>query len=758
MPDDASWTGIGGAVPRIEGRAKVTGEALFASDEPVANPAHAFLVISSIARGHIRRFDLAAAQAVAGVLDILTYENVGSEAEPPPPHGPGGETTTMQTNQIWHDGQIIGVVVAETYEAAREAAYAVRVEYDEQAPSATFGCPGVVEAVRGPGEHKDFSVGDAEAAFAAAAVTIDQRYATPTQHHNPIELFTTTCVWHDGSLVVYEPSQFVYGLRGALAKQLRLDHQRIRVVSRHIGGAFGSKGMATARTAWIAIAARRLNRAVKLVATREQGFSIATYRAETRHHVQLGASRDGRLTAFRHEGWEVTSRPSDYNVSGTETTARIYACPNIRTLVNVVHADRNTPGFMRAPPDVPYMFALEAAMDELAEALGMDPIELRRVNDTPVDPATGLRFSSRSLMACLDQASVRFGWARRDPRPGSMRDGDWLVGWGCAASAYPANIGPGAARVLLGADGPNGLAATVRIAAQDIGTGSHTIIAQTASDRLGLPLARITVQIGDTDLPPAGLAAGSSHASGICHAVALACEEVRSRIAIAATTSNTGRFAGGDADTLSLAGGRLCGPDGASEPLGEALARVTGGALEAYAENIPKGLPPDSVGKLYAGQMAISRGTQRQDVTTYAFGAQFAEVRVHAQTREIRVPRVVGAFAAGRIINPRTAHSQLMGGMIWGISSALHEATEIDRRTARYTNDNIAEYLVPVNADIGAVEVIMVEEQDALVNPLGMKGVGELGVVGMNAAIANAVYHATGRRIRNLPIRIDDLL
>ncbi len=266
------------------------------------------------------------------------------------------------------------------------------------------------------------------------------------------------------------------------------------------------------------------------------------------------------------------------------------------------------------------------------------------------------------------------------------------------------------------------------------------------------------MQLGDSDLPPGGLAAGSSHASGICHAVARACEDVRGRLAAAATTSNTGPFAGRDPSSLSLAQGQLRGADGIAETLGDALARVTGGALEAYAENVPKGLPPDSVGKLYAGQPVLSRGNQRQDLTAYAFGAQFVEVRVHARTGEIRVPRAVGAFAAGRIINPRTAHSQLMGGMIWGISSALHEATEIDTRAARYVNDNIADYLIPVNADIRTIEAIMVPEQDEGVNPLGMKGIGEIGVVGMNAAIANAVYHATGRRIRDLPIRIEDML
>ena len=302
---------------RIDGRAKVTGRALYPSDEVVPNPAYAFLLTSAIAKGRIRHFDLEEARALEGVLDILTYENVGDEAKPPKQQAGGGTTTTLQSDRVWHDGQIIGVIVAETYEIAREAAYRVHVHYEKEQPAATFGSDGAEEEVRKPGEHEDFRVGDADGVFAAAEIRIDASYGTPTQHHNAIELFTTTCAWNDSELTIWEPSQFVYGLRATVAEQIGLPPERVHVISKFVGGAFGSKGGATARTAWIAIAARRLNRPVKLVPTRDQGFTIATYRAETRHHIQLGATREGRLTAFRHEGWEVTSRPSTYNVSGT---------------------------------------------------------------------------------------------------------------------------------------------------------------------------------------------------------------------------------------------------------------------------------------------------------------------------------------------------------------------------------------------------------------------------------------------------------
>jgi xanthine dehydrogenase YagR molybdenum-binding subunit len=753
MADDASGL-FGTPTPRVDGVAKVTGAARYASDEPVSNPAFAYLVTSSVARGRIRSFDLEAARSVPGVLEILTHENVGGHAGTPPQMGGDQTTTTMESDKVWHDGQIVAVVIAETYEAAREAAHRVEVSYAGEKPSASFDSPGVTEEPhKTSAEKTDPKVGDASAAFAAAEVRIDARYSTPTQHHNPIELFTTTCVWEGPHLTIYEPTQSMYGLKATVAKQLGIDPAQVRTVSRFVGGAFGSKGTVSSRTAWIAIAARRLGRPVKLVATRDQGFTIATYRAETRQRVRLGASRDGRLTALTHDGWEITSRPSGYNVAGTETTARMYACPNVSTNVHVVHADRNTPGFMRAPPDTPYMFALESAMDELAHELGMDPVELRRVNDTRVDPIDGRPFSSRSLMACFDQAAERFGWRRRDRRPGSMRDGDWLVGWGCATATYPSNIGPAAARLTLT---PHG--ATVGLAGHEIGTGAYTVVAITAAHSLGLRIEDVRVLMGDSELPPVTIAGGSNNAASTANAVVKVCEEARRRIAQAAANDPAGAFHGVEPAALRLAGGSLTGPDGRSEPLAKALGRVTAGALEIHAENLPEGLPPSALEGLYKGQAQMLRGTGRRDVAAFAFGAHFVEVRVHRLTREIRTPRVVSAFSAGTIVNPLTARSQFMGGTIWGLSAALMESTEIDRRVARYVNDNLADYLIPVNADIPDIEVIIVPETDDRVNPLGIKGIGEIGIVGMNAAVANAVFHATGKRIRDLPIRAEHLL
>jgi len=431
----------------------------------------------------------------------------------------------------------------------------------------------------------------------------------------------------------------------------------------------------------------------------------------------------------------------------------MYACENISTAVNVVHADRNTPGFQRAPAETPYMFGLECAMDELAYALNMDPIELRRVNDTQIDPVSGLRFSSRSLMQCFDQASEKFGWRSRNSQPASMRAGDWLIGYGCAAACYPTNIGPGAARLALTPDGK----ATIGLAAHEIGTGAYTTIAITTARALGIAVDAVTVHLGDSDLPPIPVAGGSNNAASTTHAAHKVCMEATAKIAAAAVAASDSPFHGADPAMLKLEDGALKGPGDRSEPLQKAVGRL-GAKLEVYAENIPKGLQPEAMADLYKGQPLMARGSGRKDFTAYAFGAQFVEVRVHERTREIRAPRIVSAFAAGNIINPLTAYSQLMGGAIWGLSSALHEATELDLTHARYINDNLADYMVPVNADVPSVEIIMVPEHDEGVNPLGVKGIGEIGIVGMNASVANAVFHATGARIRDLPLRLEKLL
>ena len=714
---------------RIESRAKVTGSLLYASDQPVANPAYTYLVTASIARGRIRRIDTAAAAALPGVISVYTHTNIPKRVDAGY-FATGGYVTSsfdpLGSAEVRYAGQIIGVVVAETYEAARDAAHRVTVDYDVKTPAATLASHGTetVDAAKVAKGWTDKVAGSFDAGWARSAHKVEAGYSTPAQHHNPIELFTTTAVWHGDELTLYEPSQFVYGLKNGIAKAMDVTPDKVTVINPFVGGAFGSKGIMTPRTAMIAAIARELKRPVKLVATRTQGFTVSTFRAETRHHIKLGADANGKLTALSHDGWELTSRSDDYKVGGTEATTQMYAIPDVTSKVRLVRADRNTPGFMRSPPEVPYMFALECAIDELAEKCGIDPVKFRQMNDTQKSAVSGETHTSRHLVECFDAGAKAFGWDRRNPAVGSMRDGDWLVGFGTASTCYPASALGSAARVRLSADGR----ARVQIAAHDVGTGATTIMGQIAAAAFGIPLDHVTVEMGDTRLPPGNVAGGSTTTASAGSAVQAACDKVIARF-----------------------GNRV--------PTGDALAKAFDGMNSGVVEEYAEWAPPKSKGAVaavYKGHMSGS-GEREKPALSYAFGAEFVEVHIHARTKEIRVPRILGCFAAGRIMNPRTARSQLMGGLIWGIGSALHEATEIDEKRGRYVNDNIAEYLIPVNADVRSVEVIMLSETDDAL-PLGAKGIGELGNVGTNAAVANAVYHATGKRIRDLPITIDKLI
>src|SRR6201986_695637 len=637
---------MGQPIPRYEAVAKVTGKAQYGADVALVDPVYAFLVTSSIAKGRIDGFDLSAAKQVRGVVDVVTHENAEKLKEAKLFSNGGYTSSTIQplkSAEIAQEGQIVAIVLAETFEAARQAAHAVKVNYTAAIPTTTFDSPGTTAApAKGQiaQSKEDPKVGDFAKAFDAAEVKIAAEYETPPQHHNPMELFATSCVWNGDSLTIYEPSQYVHGLKNGVAQQLDIDADKVRVVNAYVGGAFGSKGSTTPRTAVIAAIARRVGRPVKLVATRDQGFTIATLRAETRHKGKLGATRDGKLTALRHEGWEITSRPDPYAVGGTKTTTRMYACSNVDSLVSIVRADRNTPGFMRAPPELPYMFALESAMDELAYELKMDPIELRRVNDTMKEPIKGLPYTSRSLMACFEEGAKAFGWSKRKPEPKSMAEGDWLIGYGCATSCYPTQMAPAAARVRLERDGR----VRVQIAGHEIGNGAYTVIGQAAAERLGVPVEKVSVFIGDSDLPPAPVAGGSNSTASTFSTVITVWKQIRQKLLKATMPKETlldkakqTVGVGQTPVTQAAKSDRPVDYEKAFDALGVSV-------IEEYGEWKPDGAPMDAFRAMNKGQMRMVGGSEMSDKIAYAFGAEFFEVRVNRWTHETRVPRLLGAL------------------------------------------------------------------------------------------------------------------
>ena len=724
---------MGQPIARYEALQKVTGGKIYADDLPVpGRPAYGWMVTSSIARGRIVAIDSAAAEKVPGVQMVMTHENRPALGELKTFAGGGlaiTEIAPLAGPDIHHDGQPVALVVADTFEAAREAAHRLRIEYSETAPTATFGDEGAQERPLtdiNP-NYKPLRFKDADAALAASAHVVEAEYATPIQHHNAIELFSTTAYWDGPRLVLHEPSQYVWGLKHAAGTQMQVDPDNVRVKAPFVGGAFGSKAAVTHRTALAALAAKQLGRPVKLVAMRDQGFTHSGHRQETRQRVRLGCDAQGRLTGYDHRQWEFTARTTPYSNGGLDKSVAMYAFQAARTDNYVVQGDRNVPTFMRSPAEVPTVYALEAAMNELAAAAEIDPVEFRKMNDTQVNPTNGAPYTSRSLNQCLDAAAQAFGWSKRNPEPGSMRDGDWLIGWGCSMAMYPTQMMPSTARVTVRRNGT----AAIEVAAHDVGTGCYTIAAQAAGERLGIDPTKISVRMGDSRLPPGPISGGSVSTASVTSAVANACDRLLAELGLDSAAPPERRAA--------------------------ALAEMRGPEIEAVGRWAPPGMDESAIDRLYEGGVAITGGAGDKR-TMFAFGAEMVEVRIHARTREIRVPRIVGAFAGGRIMNPRPAHSQYLGGLIWGIGSALHEATEIDHKRARYTNDNIAEYLIPVNADIGEVEIVMVPETDNEINVLGVKGIGELANVGTPAAITDAIWHATGARIRDLPVRLEKLL
>ncbi len=741
---------IGDGVDRADGRKKVTGSAQYAAEFALPRLCHAVLVPAAIAKGRVADVDVAAAERMPGVIAVLCYKNVSEKLKHVPPAEPNGTSQMpgaehMFTDRVIFFGQHVAAVVAERLEQAQHAAATLRVTYADVQPPAT-GLEAGLDGAKPPksgkakDEEADTHRGDADAAFAAAVVKVRNVYSTPHETHNPMEMHATTAAWDaDGKLTLWDATQGVNSVKASVGTALGLPADGVRVIDPFVGGGFGCKGSTWPHVALTAVAARAVGRPVRMMLTRGQMFTGVGFRSPTRQTVALAADRDGRLVSVSHDSVSVSPAYAAFLETAAVTARHLYACDNAATSHRLVTVDTQVPCQMRAPGECTGVFALEVAMDELAVALDMDPVALRMKNYATKDPEDGKPFSSKSLDQCYRQAAEAFGWANRNPKPRSMvaPDGQ-LIGYGMATATYPANRKESAVRVIAYADG----SVVVRSATQDIGTGTYTIMAQVAAAELGLPATAVRTQLGDTNMPKSGVSGGSTTAASVCTSVQLAAARLRDQLVALATAATGGPLHGVPAAGVRLDGGKLVADGGRVQNIADVVARSGGNAVECSAS------PEDFAGDTKAAK-AFSK---------HSFGAVFVEVRVDPRLGTVRVPRVVAAYAAGRILNAKTARSQFLGGLVFGHGMALLEDTYTDPRTGRIVNDSLAEYLVPVHADVRDIEVIQVPETDAHVNPIGVKGVGEIGIVGAPAAIANAVYHATGWRVRDLPITPDKLL
>lgn len=728
---------IGVPTSRVDGVAKVTGAAKYSAEFKASDLVYGAVVSARVAKGRIKQIDSREALGVKGVFDVLCHshrpkladrdENYKDDVAPD-----GSPFRPLYDENILFSGQPVALALAEEWEIARFAASLVRVEYEGDGHATDLD----VERKRSTLlENSRKSRGDFDAAFAGAQTRVEAEYSIPVEHHNPMELFASTAIWEgDGKLTVCDKTQGVQNVQRYLCRALGLDPNRLRVISPFVGGAFGSGLRPQYQAALAALAALALRRSVRVVLTRRQMYELC-FRPATIERLALGASADGELAAICHEAIAMTSQYEQYARNDTSWSGMLYKCPNAKYTHKLAKLDVPTPCDMRAPGAATGVFALECAMDELAVALGVDPLELRQRYYSDRDQNDDRPYTSKALRECYLRGADAFGWSARVPTPRSMRDGKELVGWGMASGVWEALQMKTAARIALNANG----GAEVACATSDIGTGTYTIMAQVAADLLGLPVEKVTVRLGDSSLPHSPVEGGSWMAASVSHAIARAADEIRKKLLRMAKTMPNSPLAASKAENVILAEGKIVDrrDAGRAMPIADAMRQ---GAVDRIEHESFTDFEKDD---------SHARNTH---------SAVFAEVKVDEQLGVIRVTRLVSAVAAGRILNPKTARSQIIGGLIWGVGMALHEETLLDHALGRFVNTDIAEYHVPVSADTPETEVIFVDEPDAIINPLGVKGVGEIGIVGVAAAIANAIYHATGIRVRDLPITLDKLL
>jgi xanthine dehydrogenase YagR molybdenum-binding subunit len=734
---------IGRPISRADGRLKVTGGAQYTADIQLAGMAHGAIVHSTIANGRIVSINTAAAEAAPGVVAVLTHHTMPRMNPPPSPwdhNRPAGQSyLPLQDEKIHYAGQPVALVIAETLDQAADAGRMITIGYEAALP-AVFSPETAKDSVEPPQFLWPVasSVGDAAKGIAGAAVKIEQTYTTRDRHHNPMEPHATTAVWgSDGMLTLYDSTQFISGTRELVSVVLGMPAAKINVVSRFVGGGFGAKAWVWPHTMLAALAAKSVGQPVRIELSRAQMYSMAGHQPATIQTIALGADTDGKLTGIRHESITPTSVFDNYIEYAAAASRHLWgASGGISTSHKIVHVNRNTPTVLRSPHEALGHFALESAMDELACATGTDPVELRLRNDTETDPLSGRPFSTRAMRACLMQGAARFGWDKRTPQPRSMRDGRHLVGQGMASATYTCWRWPSKARVTLKSDG----SVLAEVGSQEIGGGTYTVMQQITADTLGVPPDQVTVRLGDTRLPASHASFGSSTVSNAGASVLLAARAARDKAITLALTGPDAPFAGAAAGDLRVTGAGLgLGGEDARTTYAELLARNGLAALAGESDYDPV----DEAD----GPKAI-----------FSFSTVFAEVLVDPDLGLVRLNRFTGAYDAGRIINPKTARSQAIGGIIWGTGQALLEQTETDQVLGRFLNRNYSGYLVAANADIPQLDVVFTGGFDEEASPLGTKGIGELAATSVAPAIANAVYHATGKRVRDLPITVEKLL
>jgi xanthine dehydrogenase YagR molybdenum-binding subunit len=729
---------IGQPIDRVDGRLKVTGRAKYAAEFGLPGVAHAMLVQSTVGAGEIIGFDLDEAKAMPGVLAIITPENASKLATE------GGAQQTvraplLQDMRVVYNGQHVAMVVADGLDRAAAAAAAVHVRYRHEelvtSMDAVLDQAYVPKNFRNGERPPDSKRGDPDGAFATSAVKLEATYTTPIEHHNPMEPHATIARWDGDRLTVWTATQGISGAQQSLAALFGIDSSNVRVICPYLGGGFGCKGNTWPPAVLAAMAARIVGRPVKLAVTRAQMFTSNGYRPRTIQKVRFSADAQGTLLAMRHDGYTQMSQPilGEFAEPVGLATEMLYACPNVAVTHRLVPTNASLPTYMRAPGLASGNFALESAMDELAVALKMDPVAFRLRNYAEEDPHENKPYASKALRECYRQGAEMFGWSQRTPEPRSMRDGNVLIGWGMATSTYPTHRMPASAKVRINANGT----ALVQVGTQDIGTGTYTVMSQVAADALGLPVERVQFDLGNSSFPRAPVSGGSMTVASVGPAVLTACEAARDKLFDIARSHPRLGWQNMTADALRLQDGVVIGPNG-GVPVALLLAH--------------KGM------QFIAADSSAKPGEEHERYAMHSFGAQFAEVRIDPDLGMLRVSRLVGAFDAGRVMNAKTARSQLIGGIVYGLGMALLEETHVDAETGRIINANIAEYLVPVNADVPEIQTIVVANDERNSNPLGAKGIGELPMVGVAAAVANAVFHATGVRVRDLPIRIEHLV